>query len=115
MPDSTNNSIPSPDLDTETGAPASGPNTASPEPQDAAQPLRPEARFPVTPDNPGKLVGDDATAAFDLGPSNPTERASSEAQIAATRIDRSTASVDESDLAPLNMEDADPELDRDPA
>ena len=73
--------------------------------------LRPEARAAVTPDDPGSLVGDDATATFDQRPSNPTERASSEALSDATRIDRSTSVVDPSDMKALNMEDADPDRD----
>ena len=73
--------------------------------------LRPEARGPVTPDDPGALVGDDATATFDNGPSNPTERASSEALSAATGVDRDTAVVDTRDMKALNTEDADPNRD----
>lgn len=76
--------------------------------------LRPEARSEVTPDNPGRLVGDDATAAFDNGPSNPTDRASSEALTAATRVNRDSTTADDSDMKALNMEDADPDLDEVP-
>lgn len=73
--------------------------------------LRPEARSEVTPDNPGRLVGRDATAGFDNSSSNPTEHASSEALTAATRVKRDSTTADDSDMKALGMEDADPELD----
>lgn len=76
------------------------------------EPLRPEARSGVTPDNPGRLVGDDATAAFDNGPSHPTEHASSEALAAATRVERDSATADDSDMRALNTQDADPGLEQ---
>lgn len=74
--------------------------------------LRPEARSRVTPDDPGPLVGDDATATFDSGPSNPTERASSESLSAATAPPRDAAAtgIDE-DMRGLQTEDADPDTD----
>lgn len=68
--------------------------------------LRPEARAEVTPDNPGRLVGDDATAGFDNGPSNPTEHASSEALAAATDVPRDSTTEDDADMHALHMEDA---------
>ena len=68
--------------------------------------LRPEARSEVTPDNPGRLVGDDATAGFDNGPSNPTERASSEALNAATDVARDSTTEDDEDMHALNTEDS---------
>lgn len=74
--------------------------------------LRPEARSAVTPDDPGALVGDDATATFDNGPSNPTDRASSEALSAATAPARDAAALGiEEDMRVLNTEDADPDTD----
>lgn len=68
--------------------------------------LRPEARSRVTPDDPGQLVGDDATATFDNGPSNPTDHASSEALAAATDVPRDNATNDDEDMHALHMEDA---------
>jgi hypothetical protein len=68
--------------------------------------LRPEARGEVTPDNPGRLVGDDATAGFDNGPSNPTEHASSESLAAATDVARDSTTEDDEDMHALHTEDS---------
>jgi hypothetical protein len=107
--------MPNPQFNQDPPVDAEGVQTNRPDAADAAQypytDLRPEARNEVTPDDPGRLVGDDATATFDNGPSNPTERASSEALTAATRVDHNTATVDESDMRALNTEDADPDTD----
>lgn len=90
----------------------SGPNAqpvqldAPPEPQYPFTDLRPEARSRVTPDDPGQLVGDDATATFDNGPSNPTDRASSEALAAATDVRRDNTTAEDEDMHALHMEDA---------
>ena len=64
-----------------------------------------DAPQPTT-DNPGALVGDDATATFDQGPSNPTEHASSEALNAATAVPRDSTTRHDEDMHALNMEDA---------
>lgn len=77
-----------------------------PQPEFPYTDLRPEARSPVTPDDPGPLVGDDATAEFDNGPSNPTEHASSEALAAATAVPRDNTTADDEDMHALHMEDA---------
>jgi hypothetical protein len=76
------------------------------DPRDPQSQLRPEARSEVTPDDPGRLVGDDATATFDNGPSDPTEHASSEALSSATDVQRDNATADDEDMHALHMEDA---------
>jgi hypothetical protein len=105
--------MPNPQFNQDPPVDPEGVQTNRPDAVDAPQypytDLRPEARGEVTPDNPGRLVGDDATATFDNGPSNPTERASSEALAAATRINPNTAAVDQSDMRDLNTEDANPD------